>query len=207
MGSANIVYVSATLFSYFRSTMFVLSWKCPDSRGIVVQEQDHLNDLPVAFFFQNVLQLHQQRCVILRVDSLALWKIIDEEDAVVISKNQGENFFSGFLHSEYFGGWVSRYVASPLIVALSPDHSDINRFPPWSPIAKGNLLERAETIPNLLRRLPPLTFLIRVLAFRYPPGEELSQVQIFMNDGPNPPTWDAQLLCYWFSRNPAVFQD
>jgi hypothetical protein len=28
-----------------------------------------------------------------------------------------------------------------------------------------------------------------------------------MNDGPNPFTWDAQLLSYWFSRNPAVFQD
>jgi hypothetical protein len=28
-----------------------------------------------------------------------------------------------------------------------------------------------------------------------------------MNDGPNPLTWDTQLLSYWFSRNPAVFQD
>ena len=28
-----------------------------------------------------------------------------------------------------------------------------------------------------------------------------------MNDGPNPLTWDAQLLRYWYSRNPAVFQD
>jgi uncharacterized protein (DUF2132 family) len=25
--------------------------------------------------------------------------------------------------------------------------------------------------------------------------------------GPNPLTWDAELLSYWFSRNPAVFQD
>jgi hypothetical protein len=32
-------------------------------------------------------------------------------------------------------------------------------------------------------------------------------VQIFMNDGPNPLMWDAQLLSYWFNRNPAVFQD
>jgi len=31
------------------------------SRGIVVQEQDPLGDLPAAFFLQNVLQLHQQR--------------------------------------------------------------------------------------------------------------------------------------------------
>jgi hypothetical protein len=32
-------------------------------------------------------------------------------------------------------------------------------------------------------------------------------VQIFMNDGPNPLKSDAQWLSYWFSRNPAVFQD
>jgi hypothetical protein len=32
-------------------------------------------------------------------------------------------------------------------------------------------------------------------------------VQIFMNDGSNPLKWYAQLLGYWFSRNPAVFQD
>jgi len=40
---------------------FLLVCKCPVSRGIVVQEQDLLRDLPVAFFLQNVLQLHQQR--------------------------------------------------------------------------------------------------------------------------------------------------
>jgi len=59
----------------------------------------HLGDLPAAFVLQNTLQLHQQRSVISRVDSLALWKIINEEDAVLIPKNQGENFSSGFLHS------------------------------------------------------------------------------------------------------------
>ena len=62
---------------------FLLGCKCPVSRGIVVQEQDPLGDLPAAFFLQNVLQLHQQRYVILRIDSLALWKIINEEDAVL----------------------------------------------------------------------------------------------------------------------------
>ena len=75
------------------------------SQGIVVQEQDPLGDLPAAFFLQNVLQLRQQRLLILRVGSLALWKIINEEDAVLIPKNQGENIFSGFLHSEFFGAW------------------------------------------------------------------------------------------------------
>jgi len=49
---------------------------------------------------------------------------------------------------------------------------------------------------KLLRRLAPLTFLIRVQAFRDPLREELPHAQIFMNDGPNPLTWDAQLLSY-----------
>ena len=40
---------------------FLLGCKCPVSRGIVVQEQDHLGELPVEFFLQNVLHLHQQR--------------------------------------------------------------------------------------------------------------------------------------------------
>jgi len=40
---------------------FLLGSKCPVTRGIVVQEQDPLFDLPAAFFLQNVLQLHQQR--------------------------------------------------------------------------------------------------------------------------------------------------
>jgi hypothetical protein len=69
------------------------------SRGIVVQEKDPLDDFPAAFF----LQLHQLRSIIFRIDSLALWKIINEEDAVLIPKNRGENFSSGFLHPEFLG--------------------------------------------------------------------------------------------------------
>ena len=34
-----------------------------------------------------------------------------------------------------FWGGVSGYAAPPLIVALSPGHSDIIRFRPWSTIA------------------------------------------------------------------------
>jgi len=49
------------------------------------------------FFLQNVLQLHQQRWVILRVDSLALSKIISEEDAVLIPKKiETRNFPADF---------------------------------------------------------------------------------------------------------------
>ena len=67
---------------------FLLGCKCPVSRGIVVLETEHLGDVPATFFLQKVLQLHQQRSVILRVDRLALWNIINEEDAVLIQKFQ-----------------------------------------------------------------------------------------------------------------------
>jgi hypothetical protein len=41
---------------------------------------------------------------------------------------------------------------------------------------------------HLLRRLVPLTLMIRVQAFRDPLGVELPHVQTFMNDEPNPLT-------------------
>jgi len=49
---------------------------------------------------------------------------------------------------------------------------------------------------NLLRRLAALAFLIRVQAFRDLLRGELPDVQIVMNDGPNPLTRDVQLLSY-----------
>jgi hypothetical protein len=72
--------------------------------------------------------------------------------------------------------------------ALSLGHNDITRFPPWSPIVTGNHLDRAKRknskncSDDWHRRF-----------------WELLHVQMFMNDGPNPLTWDAQLLRYWFS--------
>ena len=64
-------------------------------------------------------------------------------------KNQGEKFSSGFLNSKFFGGGVSRFAATLLIVALSLDHSDITRFCPWSPNATGNHLNRVEKIAKV----------------------------------------------------------
>jgi hypothetical protein len=84
----------------------------------------------------------------------------------------------------FFGqGGVSRYAPTPLIVALYPGHSDIIRFPPWSPIATGYHLDHAEKIPKVAQ-----TFFIHVQAFWDPLHGELLHVQIFMNDGPNPLT-------------------
>ena len=189
---------------------FLLGCKCPVSRSIVVQEQDPLGDLNVAFFLQNILQFLQQRWVILRVESLALWKIITGEAAVVIPKKSRREIFQWIFALGIFWGSVSRYAATSLIVALSPSHSDIIRFRGF---VHGHQSRQEITwiwpkkFQNLLRRMTPLTFLIRIQAFQDPLRGELPHVQIFMNDGPNPLTWDAQLLSYWFSRNLAVFQD
>jgi len=113
-----------------------------------VQEQDPLRELPTAFFLQNVLKLHQQRRVTFRVDSLALWKIINEEDAVLIPKKSRREPFQRIFALGTFWDGVSRYAATPLIVALFPGRSDITRFRPWSPIATGNHLDRTEKIPK-----------------------------------------------------------
>jgi len=47
-----------------------------------------------------------------------------------------------------FWGGVSSYACTPLVVALSPGHSDIARFRPWSTIATRNHLDRAEKFQN-----------------------------------------------------------
>jgi hypothetical protein len=73
-----------------------------------------------------------------------------------------------------------------MIFVLSPGPGDINWFLPFSPTATENRLDRAKTIQNLRRRLAPLMFMIRFLAFRDPVAGELPHVQMFMNDDPNP---------------------
>ena len=91
-------------------------------------------------------------------------------------KIEARNFPADFC-TRNFCGEVRRYAATSLIVALSPGHTDITRFRPRSPIApERNHLDRAEKIPHLLRRLAPLTFLIRVQAFRDPLRGELLHV-------------------------------
>jgi len=104
-------------------------------------------------------------------------------------------------------GWGDPLCRHSIDCALSPGHSDLTRFRPWSPIATGKYLDHDEKIPNFLKLLAPLTFLVHVQAFRDSLRGEIPHIQIFMNYGPNPLTWDAQLPSYWFSRNPAVFQD
>jgi len=78
------------------------------------------------------------------IDSLALCEIINEEDAVLIPKNPRRELFQQIFALGIFWGGVSCYAAIPLIAALSPGHSDISGFRPWSPITTGNHLDCAE---------------------------------------------------------------
>ena len=171
---------------------FLLGCKCPVSRGIVGQEQDLLCELPAALFLQNVIQLHQHRWVILRVNSLTLCKIINEENAVLIPKNRGENISNGFLHSELFGaGWAAMLPLHWLLLCLrvivtQPDF--VHGHQSWQEI----IWIAPKKFQKLLSRLALLTFLIRVQSFRDP----LRGEPPLLNDGLNPLTWDAQLLSY-----------
>jgi hypothetical protein len=97
-----------------------------------------------AVFLQNVLQLYQQRWVILCADSLTLWKIINRKDAIFITKYIGKNFPGEFFKSEFLGGGVSCYAATPLIGAVSPCRSGITRFRPWSSLKTGNHWDRTK---------------------------------------------------------------
>ena len=82
---------------------FLLGCKCPVSRGIVVQEPGPLVTFPRRFSFKMSFQLHQQKCVILRVDSLAPWKTVNEEDVVLIQKSRGEKFPAEFCTRNFLG--------------------------------------------------------------------------------------------------------
>jgi len=87
---------------------FLLGCKCPMTRGIVVQEQDHLAELPAADFLQNVLQLNQQRCITLRVDSLALWNKINGRMPPWSQKIEARNFPADFCTRKFLGaGWAA----------------------------------------------------------------------------------------------------
>jgi len=86
------------------------------------------------FFFQNVLQLHRQRWVILGVDILALWKINSEKVTTLITKNRGEKFSSGLLTRNYLRG--EQQWRHSLSLSFVFGDNDVTRFRPWSPNAQ-----------------------------------------------------------------------
>jgi len=79
---------------------------------------------------------------------LALWKINNEEDAVLIPKIEVRIFPVDFGMWNFLGQ-ESHYAATPLIVAVCPGRSNITRFCPRSPIATGNHLDHAKKIPKV----------------------------------------------------------
>ena len=89
---------------------------------------------------------------------------------------------------------VSHYAAIPLTVTLPLGYSDITRFQPWSPIATGNYLDRAEKIPKFAQTLGTVDVFDPRSGILGPTSHRASAVQIVMNDGPNPLMRDAQLL-------------
>ena len=103
----------------------------------------------------------------------------------MIPKNRGENFSSRRFAVGIFWGGVSHYAATPLIVALSPGHSDITRLSPLSPFATGNRLDRAEKIPKVAHMTGIVDVFDPCSGISGPTLRRASAVEIFMNGGPN----------------------
>ena len=73
--------------------------------------------------------------------------------------------FQWILAPRIFWGGVSHYAINPLIVALSPGHSHIIRFHPWSTIPTENHLDHAEKIPKFAQMTGTVDVFIHVQAF------------------------------------------
>jgi len=81
---------------------------------------------------------------------------------------------------------MSLYATTPLIVALSPGHSDVTRFRVWLLIATGNHLDRAEKIPKVAQTIGTVDVFDPRSGISGPTSRRASARQIVMNDGPNP---------------------
>jgi len=66
-------------------------------------------------------------------------------------KKSRRELFQGVFALGIFWGGVSRYAATPLIIALPPGRSGVTRFRSWSPISTGNHLHSAEKIPKVVQ--------------------------------------------------------
>ena len=125
-------------------------------------------------------------------------------------KIEARTFPADFCTRKFLGrGGVSRYAAIPLIVALSPGHSDITRFRPWSTIMTRNHLDRTENIPHVAQTIGTVDVFDPHSVVSGPTSRRASACPNLHEwwTQPESLTWDAQLLSYWFSRNPAVFED
>jgi len=64
-------------------------------------------------------------------------------------KKLRRELFQQIFAVKIFWGGLSRYAATPLIVALSVGHSDITRFRAWSPITTRSHLDCTKKIPKV----------------------------------------------------------
>ena len=80
---------------------------------------------------------------------------------------------------------MSRYAATPLIVALSLGHSDITRFRPRQEII---WIAPNEKFPKVAQTTGTVEVFDPRSGILGPTSQRDPHVQIFMNDGPNPLT-------------------
>jgi len=71
------------------------------------------------------------------------------EDAILIPKKLKRELIQPICALRIFQGGVSHYADNPVTVALSPGHSDITKFHPWSPIMTGTHLDSTKKIPKV----------------------------------------------------------
>ena len=109
----------------------------PVSRGIVVR-QDKFHEIPAKIFLQNVLQLHQQKWVILRVDSWALWKIINVKNAVLIQKIGARTYPADFCTRIFLGRGESlcRHSIDCCFVSASQWYNQVSSMSPIASASK-----------------------------------------------------------------------
>jgi hypothetical protein len=98
----------------------------------------------------------------------------------------GENFSADFCTRNFLG--LSWHAVTPLIAALSPGHSDITRFSPWSPIATGNYLDQAEKVPKFVQTNGTVVVFDPHSDMSGPTSRRAFAFQMLKNDGPNPLT-------------------
>ena len=103
----------------------------------------------------------------------------------MIPKKSRREIFRRIFALGIFGGGVSRYAATPMIVALSTGHSDITRFRPWSPIATGNHLNPTEKIPKSAQATGTVDVLDPRSSISGPTSQRASACPHLMNDGLN----------------------
>ena len=102
---------------------------------------------------------------------------------------------------------MSRYAAIPLIVVLSPGHSDITRFSRWSPIAKRNNLDRVEKIPKVAQTTGTIDVFDPRSGISGPISRRASACPDLHEWWTQPAHVRCPVARLVFSRNPAVFQD